>query len=289
MNRVFFVPNPTKDIGLKITAELISALQSGGFICFADHTLAGDLPGSDKLVSAGLRLLPFQEAMESCHFALVIGGDGSILNVAVKAARAGKPVLGMNMGTLGFMSELELSEADIILSVKQENFTLDERAMLDVTVVNPEGRITFETTVLNEVVLNKGMASKTIGLTARVAGEETISFRGDGIIVATPTGSTAYSLAAGGPILAPSSPCIAVTPICPVTLSIKSFVVDWMSEIIIEPHYSSQGIYLRPDGFEGRRLAEGERVIIRRADARSSLIRLKGIGFYQRIRQQLSK
>jgi len=288
VNRIFLMPNPTKDIGLRTTATLIERLLEDGFACIISAQTALTLPDTEALTARGLAVMEPQAAMESCQLVMVIGGDGSILNVAAWAAEAGRPILGVNMGTLGFMSEVEVGEAYLISRVKVDDFTLDERAMLSVSVMDEDGSTAFKATVLNEAVVSKGLASKVIRLTVRVGGEETVTYSGDGVIVSTPTGSTAYSLAAGGPILAPSSPCIAVTPLFPITLTVRPFVVDLASEIAIEPLFGQQEIYLSPDGFEARKLKAGQRVCIRRAPKSISLIRLKDIGFYQRIRMKLS-
>ena len=288
MNRIFLMPNPTKDVGLHTTATLIKRLLGDGFSCIVNSYTALELPDALALQAAGLAVMEPRDAMEQCSFVMVIGGDGSILNVAAWAAEAGRPILGVNMGTLGFMSEVEVGEAHLISRVKHNDFTLDTRAMLSVSIIDADGTTAFKTTVLNEAVVSKGLSSKVIRLTVRVGDEETVTYSGDGVIVSTPTGSTAYSLAAGGPILAPSSPCIAVTPLFPITLTVRPFVVDLASEIIIEPLYGQQEIYLSPDGFEAQRLQAGQRVHIVRAPKSVSLIRLKNIGFYQRIRAKLS-
>lgn len=288
MNKVLLMPNPKKDPGLAVSAQLAQTLYGQGFeLLMGDHLaplMAAALPLGCKI-----QYMDSHAAMAQCDFALVVGGDGSILSVAASAAKADKPILGVNMGTLGFMSELEVSEIDMIGRVKQKDFTLDYRAMLLVEVIDEAENTVYSAAVLNEAVVNKGVESKIIRLTVRVDGEDTLSYSGDGVIVATPTGSTAYSLAAGGPILAPGSPCVAVTPICPLTLNVKSFVIDRESRVEIVPHFGGQRIYLSPDGFESQILKVGQRVVIRKAPERLSLIRLKGIGFYQRVSMKLSK
>jgi len=168
------------------------------------------------------------------------------------------------------------------------HYTVDSRSMLDVTVEAGDGQISDTVTVLNEAVISKSCDNKIIELSVLVDGQETFGFGGDGVIVCTPTGSTAYSLAAGGPILAPSSDCIAVTPICPHSLTIKSFVVSADSEITIVPHYRNHHIYLSADGFDPVELKSGEQVKIRKSQRTFALLRLKGKGFYENIGKKLT-
>jgi NAD+ kinase len=185
------------------------------------------------------------------------------------------------------MSELEPDEIEMVRSVKSGNFTLDDRSMLDIQVFNSVGDEVYSTVALNEAVVTKGFFNRVIPLSVIVDGQEVFQFSGDGVIVTTPTGSTAYSLAAGGPILAPSSDCLAVTPICPHSLTIKSFVISAESIVTVMPEYKGHQVFLSPDG-DTYELRSGDRVVIQRSQRTFSLLRIKGQGFYEIIRQKLA-
>jgi NAD+ kinase len=159
--------------------------------------------------------------------------------------------------------------------------------MLDIQVFNSVGDEVYSTVALNEAVVTKGFFNRVIPLSVIVDGQEVFQFSGDGVIVTTPTGSTAYSLAAGGPILAPSSDCLAVTPICPHSLTIKSFVISAESIVTVMPEYKGHQVFLSPDG-DTYELRSGDRVVIQRSQRTFSLLRIKGQGFYEIIRQKLA-
>jgi NAD+ kinase len=145
----------------------------------------------------------------------------------------------------------------------------------------------YSAVALNEAVVTKGFFNRVIPLSVIVDGQEVFKFSGDGVIVTTPTGSTAYSLAAGGPIMAPSSDCLAVTPICPHSLTIKSFVVSAASIVTVMPEYKGHQVFLSPDG-DTYELQTGDVVVIQRSQRIFSLLRIKGQGFYEIIRQKLA-
>ena len=196
-------------------------------------------------------------------------------------------MLGVNCGTIGFMSEIEPDELELVRKVKEGSFTLDDRSMLDIQVFDRQDREAYSTVALNEAVVTKGFFNRVIPLSVIVDGQEVFQFSGDGVIVTTPTGSTAYSLAAGGPILAPSSDCLAVTPICPHSLTIKSFVISGTSIVTVKPAYKGHQVFLSPDG-DTYELRDGDRVVIQRSRRIFSLLRIKGQGFYEIIRQKLA-
>ncbi len=288
MKNAFIFPNLTKPDVVLALEGVITRLLRYGFRVIIGESASSALP-PDFAERNGILIMDDESAAEACDFILVLGGDGTILIAADIAAKHDRPILGVNMGTLGFMSELEVTELDFIKALKALSFTLDIRSRLDITVENTTGSVIFSSSILNEVAVNKGVESKTIRMSVVLDGEETISFNGDGLIVSTPTGSTAYSLAAGGPILAPSSPCIAITPLCPLSLSVKSFVTEDTSEILVIPHHDNKRIYLSPDGFKSFELMQGDKVRIVKSPLSVSLIRLKNIGFYQRIRMKLMR
>lgn len=288
MNRVMVQPNPTKEIALQVSRRLISLLLAEDFQVVALEEYREVLiAGLSEEEIGKIRFLREPDIYNACDFIMVVGGDGTILRIAGQASLYQKPVLGVNCGTVGFMSELEPDELELVKAVKYGNFTLDDRSMLDIQVFNSINEEVYSTVALNEAVVTKGFFNRVIPLSVIVDGQEVFQFSGDGVIVTTPTGSTAYSLAAGGPILAPSSDCLAVTPICPHSLTIKSFVISAASIVTIMPEYKGHQVFLSPDG-DTYELRSGDRVVVQRSKRTFSLLRIKGQGFYEIIRQKLA-
>ncbi len=290
MQTVLLHPNPTKLNALQITKELIAQFCADGYRVLIRDSIKALLCcqlGARDLEQ--VTFLPDEQAFATCDFVLVIGGDGTMLKIAGDAARHQKPILGVNVGTLGFMTEINIDELPLLRRIRSGDYRLENRMMLDATVLDAAGQETFAATVLNEVVVTKGVVSKVIRLAVDVNGEQTIRFSGDGVIVCTPTGSTAYSLAAGGPILGPGCACIAVTPICAHSFHVKSFVVSSQEVITILPDHRNQRIFLSPDGFASHELQPGDQVVIKQSQKQVSLLRLKNQGFYEVISEKLSK
>jgi NAD+ kinase len=193
---------------------------------------------------------------------VVLGGDGTFLSVAHSAARADVPVMGVNLGSLGFLTEIPLAEMTLALDAVLSGRTdiISPRMMLSTTF-----REKTELT-LNDIVFNKAAKARMIHYVLSVNGLEIAALRADGLVVATPTGSTAYSLSAGGPILQPSVPAILLTPICPHTLSFRPTVVSSDSVIRIEVRTPGEEVYLTLDGQRGGEMDSEGIVEIRKAD-----------------------
>ena len=288
MNRVMVQPNPIKEEAVQVSRKLVSLLLREQFEVLALEEFRDVLKdGLQAEELAQVRFMNSPDIYPACDFIMVVGGDGTILRIAGEASLYRKPVLGVNCGTIGFMSEIEPEELEMVRMVKQGSFTLDDRAMLDITVYDDKGNTKYTATALNEAVVTKGFFNRVIPLSVIVDGQEVFQFSGDGVIVTTPTGSTAYSLAAGGPIMAPSSDCLAVTPICPHSLTIKSFVVSAASIVTVMPEYKGHQVFLSPDG-DTYELQTGDVVVIQRSQRIFSLLRIKGQGFYEIIRNKLA-
>ncbi len=225
---------------------------------------------------------------ERIDVAIIIGGDGTLLNVARKLAPAEVPLIGVNMGRLGFLTDIPadrmLPEIEKILTGEYE---IDERFMLSAEIMR-NGRIVHTASALNDVIIGKGELSRMIELEVYQDGEFVHSMRGDGVIVATPTGSTAYALSAGGPILSPNLPAMALVPICPHTLSNRPIVVgsDSVVEVvitgIIEQHTAATF-----DGQEMYPLEAYDRVYVRRSPHSIRLIHPSGRSHYEVLRAKL--
>lgn len=288
MNRIMVQTNILKEKALLVSRRVILLLQQSGAEVLVSleqqQRIAELLP---EEVRRRVCFLPEEEIYEACQVIVVVGGDGTILRMAEPASRYHRPVLGVNCGTIGFMSEIEPEELELLQQLLDGNYTRDDRILLDVTVQDQSGREVFRRAALNDAVVSRGFINKVLPLTVCVDGQEVFSFGGDGVIIATPTGSTAYSLAAGGPVLAPSSDCLVVTPICPHSLSVKSFVISAGSEVVVTPDCDGRQVFLSPDG-EDYQLKDGDRVILRKSQRTFSLLRIKGQGFYEIIRKKLT-
>lgn len=216
---------------------------------------------------------------------VVLGGDGTLLSVA-RTVPSGVPILGVNLGTLGFLTEVGRSELyPSLVEILAGRFQLEERALLDVAIRSRSDNGSYR--VLNDAVIAKSALSRIIQLTLRVDGRLVTSYRSDGLIVSTPTGSTAYNLSAGGPILEPQLPVIGLTPICPHTFSLRPIVVPESSVIEVTLETEREEVFLTLDGQEGARLAAGDTVTVTRSAASAHLVKVSGRTFFHSLRGKL--
>jgi len=221
---------------------------------------------------------------------ITLGGDGTLLRGARLVATRSVPVLGVNLGNLGFLTSIAPHELeDALPRVFSRDYWLDERFTLEARVVDGNGHEGSPFLALNDAGLHKGGFARVVRLAVYVgANREPIgSYSADGIIVSTPTGSTAYSLSAGGPIVEPSVDCILATPICPHTLAVRPLVVPASMEIAVEVLTPSEEIILTIDGQEGATLRRGDRIVVRRGTAEVPLVRLPGQSFFSTLRRKL--
>jgi NAD+ kinase len=246
---------------------------------FLLERLTGALIGVDS---------PLDEADLSgrCDILLVMGGDGSILRALHRSGGHVRPVFGINIGSLGFLtcvgSDEYLRAIDSLLS---GNYLLSHRSLLDAEISAPEGVTPLER-ALNDVTISRGERSQLVKLQASVSGEPLTEYHADGLIVATPTGSTAYSLAAGGPILMPDSGALVITPICPHVLSNRSLVISDKSEVVIGSA-GNQEVFVTIDGRTPHALKPGEKVVLRLSPRTLPLAMMPGTTFPDILRQKL--
>lgn len=217
---------------------------------------------------------------------VVLGGDGTILSAA-RLAAGRVPILGVNLGGLGFLAEIPLRELPGALAeVVRGELVIDERAMLEAEIIGPSGART-RAVALNDMVIAKTGVARVIHLTTSVNGEHLATYPADGVIIATPTGSTAYSLSAGGPIVHPQVDVIVVTPICPHTFTARPVVVSGGATVTVEVQMRADEVCLSVDGQASHDLFAGERVVVRRASERTRLVRLQANSFYGILRTKL--
>lgn len=223
---------------------------------------------------------------DDCDLVIVLGGDGTLLSVARNVA-AGTPILGVNLGRLGFLAEIgrdDLYEA--VSEVLAGKYRIEERSMLDVGLHRKDGSVS-QYQALNDAVIAKSALARIIEISLEIDGRPVATYRSDGLIVSTPTGSTAYNLSAGGPIIHPSLPVVVVTPICPHTLTLRPVVAPETSRIRLRLETPREEVYLTLDGQEGTMIEKGETVSIGPSEHKVRLVRTSEPTFYDSLRDKL--
>lgn len=277
MKKVILTPNPYRDKGFETVREAYRILTQAGVdakICLPfEVDKSFDLPKD-------LQFSRLDRELSTSELIICFGGDGTILHMAKTATRAGIPILGVNIGTMGFMAELESTELEQLKRIATDAYTLDSRMMLDVTV-HRDRDIIFHDICLNDVVITKGAVARIVHLSIKCDGVEAMECNGDGVIVATPTGSTAYSLSAGGPIVEPEAHNILITPICSHDVTSRSMVASENRVITVGlTRNARRNAFLSVDGGKALRLNMGDVATIRSSQLQTKLIRLKQRSFY---------
>ena len=233
--------------------------------------------------------IPIEEIYESSDIIAVLGGDGTILESARRAAPAGIPILGINLGRIGYMAELELDELDRLSEVVGGNYTLDKRMMIKVDVSDRDGKKKFSSYAVNDAVISNGSIARIIDLALYEGGSLISNYRSDGIIISTPTGSTAYSMSAGGSVVDPRVDCICVTPICPHALGSRPIIFPKTAEIEVKNICQREKtIFLTLDGRVNQEISFGDTVKITRSELETCLIRIKNNCFYSQLRKKMN-
>ena len=233
--------------------------------------------------------LPVEEIYEAAECVIVLGGDGSILDASRRAAPLGKPLLGINMGHLGYMAELEIGDLAELSKLINDDFEIDERLMLSVGVYTQAGKQKAESFALNDAVISNGSVARIVDLELYEAGELVSPYRADGMIVATPTGSTAYSMSAGGPITDPHLNCLLVTPVCPHSLTARPLIFRDDAHLEVKNVCQREKmLFLTVDGRINFEIYRGDVVRVTRSNMVTRLIRLRKGGFYNRLQAKLN-
>ena len=235
------------------------------------------------------RYLPLESVYAEADILIVLGGDGSILEAARRAVHRKTPILGINLGRLGYMAELELSEIDELSKLFKNEYYLEKRSMLRVELYSG-GELKSFSYALNDAVISNGSVSRMVDLELYENGAPVTTYRSDGLIIATPTGSTAYSLSAGGAIVDPAVPCVCVTPICPHSLTARPLIFS--ENAVLEVRNTcvrEKMLYLTVDGRMNYELYRNQTVRITKSKMETNLIRLKPGAFYNKLRQKMGK
>lgn len=227
------------------------------------------------------------ELYDRADVAVVLGGDGFMLETARRAAPKGVPILGINMGRVGYMTELEVDELTMLDALFDGHFRIDERAMLKVELQTAKGQTRASAYALNDAVIANGSTARIVELLLSDGDEEINTYRADGLVIATPTGSTAYSLSAGGPIVDPKLSCFCVTPICPHSMVARPLVFPDTAELRVKNICVREKVlHLTVDGRMTFDLFLGDTVVVTKSEMKTKLIRLKDDGFYSKIQKK---
>ena len=279
MDKVLY-PNPNRDREFVLTIETIKLIRQSGIEPIA--------PEGIGLHFEGLSRMSFNEGIRSSDMIICIGGDGTILRIAEPAARADKPILGINAGKIGFLAELEKDELPSLKSILGGSFGIDRRSMLDVRLLRG-GETVFEGVALNDAVVTSLSGPRVMSFDFRVGDHFIASINGDGLIASTPTGSSAYSMSAGGPLVEPSADLILVTPICAHSLHAKSFVLSNGSIVKFQNTTAGVNAKLTVDGVtnDDMVMLPGDTAVISKSGLYCKLVRSKNHGFYDIVRNKL--
>ena len=286
MKKIIVTPNPYRDKGFHTVRAAIKILRESGIepkLCLpfeVDRTY--ELP-KDLHFSRLDRELPGADVV------ICFGGDGTILHMAKAATRHNVPILGVNIGTMGFMAELEAGELCELKRLAAGDYQLDSRMMLDVTVQR-ERDIILHDICLNDVVITKGAVARIVHLAVQCDGVQAMECGGDGLIVATPTGSTAYSLSAGGPIVEPDAHNILITPICAHDIVSRCIVASEKRIVTVGVTKNARrNAFLSVDGGKALRLNMGDVTTIQKSSLETKLVRLKDRSFYDVVNAKFNK
>jgi NAD+ kinase len=279
VRRVGFVLKREKPEAVAIARALIPWLMAEGRECFV-------LPEQARL-APGVTVVAEAEVGEAIDLLICLGGDGTLLHAAALVGDHGVPVLGVNLGTLGFLVPFAPDEAHAAVErALAGDLEVEERIRLAVELHRPNRGVTVRT-ALNDAVLSQGTMARLVELVATLDGHEVARYKADGLIISTPTGSTAYNLAAGGPILTPTQASLAITPICPHTLTHRPLVVSASSQVVITTGTGASGVVLTIDGQWVYSVGMNDRVEIRQAERPLRLYR-SGKPFFEILREKLS-
>lgn len=280
--KIGVVPNFTRAKTLDVAKETITYLEKLNIDFYFDANSQKDLPiniDSGKFID---------DLYSNVDLLIAIGGDGSYINTAKQAAIHKKPVLCINAGNLAFLAGLEGNELHLLKKLLTGDFTTDKRMMLEVSVNNSDG-VKFIGYCLNDVAIARGSEIKLIDLDAFCDDRKINSYRADGIVLSTPTGSTAYSWSAGGPVIDPDLQCIMLTPICTHSPLNRSLVFNEKSVITVKSAKQSQSICVSADGEKSIELSEDFEVKIKKSKYYAEFIRIKSDEFYDILNSKLSQ
>lgn len=281
--KIILCPNPNRDHGMQTTQAADAMLREMGF----ETVVCSPFREPREEDFAGYDLQPLPQALKEADLMITFGGDGTILHLAKLAALNKVPVLGINMGGLGFVAELEKSELDVLRKLEGWDFLTEQRMMLDVSVLR-DGKQIYTNLGLNDAVIREGPISHVIHLKISSDGRHLADIAGDGVIIATPTGSTAYSFSAGGPVVEPVAQAMMVTPICTHNMRFSSYVLSPERTLTVELERNGRKpVYLCVDESRAFALKSDDKVLVRRSKHTMQLVRLTEKSFCEIFAQKM--
>lgn len=276
--KIILAPNPYRDKQFQTALQAKAILEESG--CRICMCLPFDVDREFELPRS-IAFSDIKTEIRDADLLICFGGDGTILHTSKIATQHNLPVLGVNIGTMGFIAELESSELELLRKIPEKRYTIENRSMLDITVHNGSQQ-TFHEIALNDAVITKGAIARVIQIAICCDGVEATSFSGDGVIVCTPTGSTAYSMSAGGPIMEPSAKNLLLTPICAHAMLAKSIVLGPRRVVTIRvSKIGRHNAFLSVDGGRAYRVNTGDVITVRSAERVTRLVRLKETSFFE--------
>ena len=277
IKKVILTPNPYRDGGFKTVQTAQRILQEAGLETRLCLPFAVD---KSFVLPREIRFSRLDRELNWADMVICFGGDGTILHMAKAATRHRLPILGVNIGTMGFIAELESSELQELARIAKGEFTIDSRMMLDITV-RRGGDVIFHDIALNDVAITKGAVARIVHLNVCCDGVQAMDFGGDGLLISTPTGSTAYSLSAGGPIVEPDARNILLTPICAHDIVTKCIVAsDKRTVTVTMAQNARRNAFLSVDGGRAFKMDMGDTATIVCSLLETRLVRLKDRSFY---------
>jgi len=276
--KIVVTPNPYRDKQFQYAKQAKQILEDCG------ATVKLCLPfdvDKEFPIPEDIEFFDMKTEIRDADILICFGGDGTILHASKIATARQIPVLGVHIGTMGFIAELEAGEMELLRKIPAGEYTIEPRSMIDVTVTNGEQTL-LRDTALNDAVVTKGAIARVIQISLFCDGSEAASFSGDGVIICTPTGSTAYSMSAGGPIVEPSAKNLLITPICAHAMLAKSIVLGPRRVISLKVgKIGRHNAFLSVDGGRAFRLSPGDVITVRSSDKVTRLIRLKNTSFFE--------
>lgn len=283
MKKFYIITNRAKDTDYRFTKEIENYLRKNGAVC---RCQTSEQTGETK----DYRYTDSSLIPKDTECIIVLGGDGTLIQAARDVNKTNIPLLGVNIGTLGYLTDADRSTVyEALDSCINDEYEIDSRMMLDGTIYR-EGVPVFENTALNDIVINRCGTLRVIDFDVNVNGEYLNSYSADGVIVSTATGSTAYSLSAGGPIIQPNAQMIMITPICPHTLNQRSIIFGAENEIVIVMGDNKHLAEERVATFDGEisfKVITGDTIVVHRSEKVSKFIKTNKMSFLQRIRNKM--
>lgn len=283
LKKVVLCPNPYRDAQLQVAKEAKRVLDEAG----CPNVVCLPFRNQERPEGYGLTIEPLQQELRGADLVIAFGGDGTILHLSKTAAHRDIPVLGVNLGSLGFMADLESRNLSRLTALCEGNYDIESRMMLDVSVQR-EGRTIYSNLALNEALIARGNVSRVIRLRIDTEQGKLMDVAGDGVIVASPTGSTAYSLSAGGPVVEPTARNFIISPICAHSIHANAYVLS--PERVISVQTEKNGykpVLLSVDGGRAFSLRSGDRVEVRRSKYDTKLVRLSKRSFCEILQKKM--